>query len=341
MTPIQMFMAAARFEKTEHVPVAGAITEFYMSTITSDLEDMPDSARQIRMLERADELFPGIPIIFVADPTPCLYPALIRNLREAADGGPLSADVFRRTKLPDPDSTPENIARLREIVFISENMPERLKEQYGYCRGLVRFENPFDNLVEVVGSSDWFLKIKSDPDFIEAAMELFTEMSVAGARWLAAKIGAPDRVILAEDFPGMISAAAFSRFVAPFHRRIFDTFPDALKILHNDSRTAHLLDVLPSCGMELFHFGYENDVRQTKKAMSGRVALMGNISPMGVLARGSDEEVRRACVEVLEAGAPGGGFIFATGGEVNPGTDPSRVRLMLDLAKGFHADSII
>jgi hypothetical protein len=88
-------------------------------------------------------------------------------------------------------------------------------------------------------------------------------------------------------------------------------------------------------GHELFHFGYENDVRQTKKAMSGRVALMGNISPMGVLARGSDEEVRRACVEVLEAGAPGGGFIFATGGEVNPGTDPSRVRLMLDLAKGF------
>jgi len=86
----------------------------------------------------------------------------------------------------------------------------------------------------------------------------------------------------------------------------------------------------------LFHFGYENDVRQTKEAMKGRVALMGNISPMGVLARGSDEEVRRACVEVLQAGAPGGGFIFATGGEVNPGTDPARVNLMLHLAKEFN-----
>jgi len=336
-----MFMAAARFEKTEHAPVAGAITEFYMSTITPGLEDMSDPSQQIRMLERADELFPNIPIIFVADPTPSLFPALIRNLSEAADGGPLSADVFRRTKLPDPGSTLENLARMDEISFISEHMPERLKEQYGYCRGLVRFENPFDSLVEVVGSSDWFLKIKSDPGFIEAAMELFTEASVAGAKWLAEKIGAPDRVILAEDFPGMISSAAFSRFVAPFHRRIFDTFPNALKILHNDSRTTHLLDVLPSCGMELFHFGYENDIRQTKEAMKGRVALMGNISPMGVLARGSDEEVRRACLEVLKAGAPGGGFIFATGGEVNPGTDPARVNLMLHLAKMFNADSMI
>jgi len=335
MEPFDAFLAAARFEPVEHVPVAGAVTDFYMKTITPGLDGLEEKEALLRMLEYGARLFPEIPLIFMINPTPALYPELIRRLREAADGGPIRIEHLKETTVPDPETDPVNLLRLEEIRYYIDRIPDALKAKYGYCRRLIRFENPFDTLCAVVGSSDWFAKTALEPEFVEAAMELFTEASVVGARWLAAKIGQPEWVILAEDFPGYVRRESFERFVLPYHRRIFDTFPSALKLLHNDSNTTHILESLPACGMDVFHFGYEVGVAAAKEAMSGRVALMGNLAPMTVLARAPLDEVRATCREILQAGAPGGGFIFATGGEVNPGTDPERVNLMVDCAKEF------
>jgi uroporphyrinogen-III decarboxylase len=335
MTPFERFIAAARFEKVDYVPVAGAITDFYLGTIVTGLENLSARDKQIRMLDRAASLFPEIPIFFMVNPTPAIYPELIRRLREAAGSGPIQIEHIKSVSIPDPETDPVNRERLDEIEYYMKNIPEHIKRDYGNCNGLIRFENPFDTLVEVVGSSEWFLRIAAEPEFVTAAMELFTEASVAGAKWLAGKIGRPTWVFLAEDFPGLIGRASFERFVVPFHRRIFETFPDALKLLHNDSKTAHILDLLPKCGMDVFHFGYEVDVRAAKEAMGGRVALMGNLAPMTVLARAPIKEVRGECEKIIRAGAAGGGFIFATGGEVNPGTDPERVNLMVEYAKEF------
>ncbi|GFP22456.1 hypothetical protein HKBW3S06_01684, partial [Candidatus Hakubella thermalkaliphila] len=87
--------------------------------------------------------------------------------------------------------------------------------------------------------------------------------------------------------------------------------------------------------MDIFHLGYEVNLRLAREKMGKKVALMGNIAPMGVLLRGSDEMVRQVCQEHILIGKEGGGFIFSSGGEVNQGTDPARIRLMVEYAKKF------
>ncbi|MFA6449889.1 MAG: uroporphyrinogen decarboxylase family protein [bacterium] len=335
MGPFERFIAAARFEPVDYVPVAGAVTDFYMNTITPGLDGLSGPDQLIRMMEYGAEIFPEMSLIFMMNPTPAIYPELIRRLRESACGGPIRIEHIRETKIPDPEKDALNLARLAEIQYFIEKLPAGLKTRYGYCDGLIRFENPFDTLCEVVGSSEWFARTATDKEFVEAAMELFTEASVAGARWLAEKIGQPTWTMLAEDFPGFIKRESFERFVVPYHKQIFDTFPNALKLLHNDSNVSHLLDALPASGMDIFHFGYEVDVAAAKKAMGGRVALMGNLAPMTVLARDPLETVRESCRHILEAGKTGGGFVLATGGEVNPGTSPERVNLMVECAKEY------
>ena len=335
MEPIERFFKAARFESVDHVPVAGAITDFYLSEITPGLTGLPEPDRQLRMAGHAAALFPEMPIIFLLNPTPAIYPELERRIREAAGPGPLLAAHFKEVSVPDPAPAPANAARLDELLYSISRLPSALKRRYGYFDRVLRFENPFDTLTALTGSSEWFMKIAVEPAFVEAAMELFTSASVAGAKWLAEKIGEPEFVILAEDFPGYINRAAFERFVVPYHKRIFETFPNALKFLHNDSNTSHLLDLLPKCGMDVFHFGYEVDVAKAKEAMAGRVALMGNLAPLTVLAREPLEVVREHSQRILRAGAPGGGFIFATGGEVNPGTPPELVNMMVEWAREF------
>lgn len=330
-TQFELFLKVARFEPVEPVPVVGAVTSFYMEPVTPGLAGLSDRQKTLRMILRSDELFPGIPMIFLSNPAPALFPSMIRELR--AKGRALEAADFKDLVIPDPKSDPVHALAVEDIRWFSKNIPGELKEEYGYCDGLIRFENPFDTLCAVVGASEWFLKLATDPEFALAAMEVFTEASLRGAQSLAETFGPPRWVMMAEDFPGYVKRADFERFVVPFHRRIFGLFPDAVKLLHNDSNTTHLLDAIPECGADIFHFGPEVDVAAAKSILGRRLALMGNVSPMNILLRGTDEEVRAHIEDVLTKGAPGGGFALSTGGELNPGTDPARMNLMLEMAR--------
>ncbi len=175
----------------------------------------------------------------------------------------------------------------------------------------------------------------TEPEFVHRAMELFTEASIVGARALASVVGPPQWVILAEDMPGLISREHFQEFVLPYHRRIFQTFPEAVKLLHNDANTTHLLDLLPACDMDVFHFGYEVPIELAKEKMGSRVALMGNLAPRQVLWQGDEATVEAEARRIIAAGKTGGGFIFSTGGEVNPGTDPARLNALVRYAQTY------
>ena len=74
--------------------------------------------------------------------------------------------------------------------------------------------------------------------------------------------------------------------------------------------------------------------------MGARVALMGNLAQRQVLWQGDEGMVEAESRRIIEAGKPGGGFIFSTGGEVNPGTDPARLNAMVRYAQtyGQYAD---
>jgi uroporphyrinogen-III decarboxylase len=54
-----------------------------------------------------------------------------------------------------------------------------------------------------------------------------------------------------------------------------------------------------------------------------------------VMLRGGDQQFENECRRIVEAGKPGGGFVFSTGGELSPGTDPQRVRAMARAASQF------
>lgn len=223
---------------------------------------------------------------------------------------------------------------LQIIQWYYENIPPELVERLGYVKGLIRFENPFDRLAQNMGV-EWFKLIYTDPAFVHAAMGLFTEASLVGARSLAEEFGPPLWVMLAEDMPSMLGPEHYLEFVAPYHRRLFEAFPEAVKFMHNDGDAAHLIEVLPECGMDIWHMGPRVPIELAKAKIGARVALMGNLDPLRVMLQGSDEQFAAECRRIIEAGKPGGGFVFSTGGELSPGTDPQRVRAMSWYAEQF------
>jgi len=356
LTPFARFLAAARFQPLDHVAVAGAVTDFYLAPLlglgrfteppAAAGEDAPDPwAARLTMLERGAELFPELPLIFVVNPCSRLFPAMfwqidnrdtyLQTTWQAIPTGRLdSLQTLAHLTIPDPFDCPLNLLALEEAHWFAEHISPELKERFGYCNGLIRFEGPFDSLALNVGT-EWFLKMYTEPEFVHRAMELFTEASIVGAKALASVSGAPQWVILAEDMPGLLRREHFQEFVLPYHRRLFQTFPEAVRLLHNDANTTHLLDLLPACDMDVFHFGYEVPIELAKEKLGSRVALMGNLAPRQVLWQGDEATVEAESRRIIEAGKAGGGFVFSTGGEVNPGTDPARLNALVRYAQTY------
>jgi len=345
-TPFSRFLAAARHEAVDHVPAVGAISEFYLAPLLGIPEpDKPEA--KLEMLLRGAELFPDQPLLFVVTPCAALYLNMLRQIdnRDAYYEHPeetfrvgrlYGARELAQIHIPDPASCPEHQLALQTIQWYYEHVPQELVERFGYVKGLIRFEGPFDCLALNLGLS-WFARIRTDPDFVHAAMTLFTEASLIGARSLAAEFGPPIWVMLTEDLPSMLSVEQYLEFVAPYHRRLLEAFPDALKFMHNDGDAAHLIEALPECGMDILHFGPHIPIESAKAKIGARVALMGNLDPLHIILQGSDAQFEAESRRIIEVGKVGGGFVFSAGGELSPGTDPRRVRAMSRYAREFGA----
>jgi uroporphyrinogen decarboxylase len=342
LTPFARFLAAARSQPVDHVPTIGAVSDFYLAPLFG-IANPDDPEAKLEMLVRGAECFPDQPLLFVINPCAALHLNMLRQVdnRDAYYERPeewlqvgrlYSAKELAQIRIPDPASCPEHLVTLEIIRWYHEHVPTELVERLGYIKGLIRFENPFDRLALNLGT-DWFKCIYTDPGFVHAAMNLFTEASLVGARSLAREFGPPTWVMLAEDMPTMLSPKHYLEFVAPYHRRLFEAFPDAVKFLHNDGDAAHLIDVLPECGMDIWHMGPRVPLELAKSRLGRRVALMGNLDPLHVLLDGSDQLFEAECRALITVGMQGGGFVFSSGGELSPGTDPERLRAMLRYAR--------
>jgi len=323
-TPFSRFLAAARHDPVDHVPTVGAISDFYLAPLFG-ISDPDQPEAKLEMLARGAEWFPNQPLLFMVTPCAALHWDMLRQVDnvdayyEGTEewrrvGRLYSARELGQIRIPDPSSCAEHAAVLHDTQWYHENVPSKLVESFGYVKGLIRFENPFDRLAANLGAG-WFERVYTDPGFVHAAMDLFTEASVVGARSLAKEFGPPVWVMLAEDMPSLLSPEQYLEFVAPYHRRLFQAFPDAVKFLHNDGDAAHLIEVLPECGMDILHFGPRVPIELAKAKVGAAVALMGNLDPMRVMLQGSDEQFDAECRRIILVGKDGGGFVFSTGGE--------------------------
>lgn len=75
------------------------------------------------------------------------------------------------------------------------------------------------------------------------------------------------------------------------------------------------------------------DMAKAKDIFRGNACIAGNL-PVSVLCTGTAAEVKEACRKLIEACAPGGGYILTAGAGVNEG-NPENFRAMMEAAKEY------
>jgi hypothetical protein len=138
----------------------------------------------------------------------------------------------------------------------------------------------------------------------------------------------------------MFSPAMFDEFVFPRLKQITDLCHQygVPFVKHTDGNVNSLLDGMVAAGVDGFQAIEPRagmDIGQLKRDYGDQLTLIGNVDCSTVLVDGPEAAVREQTRAVIEAAAPGGGFLLSTSNSVHPGVQPAHYLAMLEAAREF------
>lgn len=132
----------------------------------------------------------------------------------------------------------------------------------------------------------------------------------------------------------------FRTFVQPYEKRVIDAIRDAGKysIYHNCGFARSLYQNYRELGMTLWETlsappRGDNDLANAKAILGGEICLLGNLDQVEFLKRATPAEVAARTRATVEAGKPGGRYIFSTSDYLEINTPRENVVAMIEAAK--------
>ncbi len=329
MNPWEQFAAVARGRKADRVPVALIVDSPWLPGYTGmdTLDYFLRQGRWLRvnraLLERFPDVawIPGFWVEYGMAAEPSAFGARVAWTHdsppsiEAAPGG-LAALV----NLDPPDPQVHGLMPLvlqRYVDAEKRLLPEGINIKMVAARG------PMAVGGWVLGVSDFLLSLMTEPEMAHRFLDLVTTTLIAWLRAQLSALSAPEGILLLDDIVGMISPQTFEEFARPYLARIFAAFPNLIRVYHNDTPCPRLLDNLATLDMHVFNFSHKMDIALVQSKMPN-IALMGNVPPLDVMARGTPEETEAWARECI-AKTGGERLILSAGGGVSPGTPASAV----------------
>ena len=110
---------------------------------------------------------------------------------------------------------------------------------------------------------------------------------------------------------------------------------DAPIFFHMCGYTVNTLKLLPDIGIQCFSCDFKTDLASARESAGKRMAIMGNVNPVGKLMTGTPEDVREEVYEGIRKCGMEGGYIVSTGCEVPRDTPDENVIMMGQAARDF------
>jgi uroporphyrinogen decarboxylase len=221
---------------------------------------------------------------------------------------------------------------LQQYRYYWKHLDRKYIEGYGYLEGFAFAMGPVETAALVVGYENFLLGLHDFPEQIHRLLERVTAFTI---RWLRAQEqvnGRLKRIYLFDHTPARVGPQHFEEFVFPYLARVCAEFSSALKIFHICERNIrHVLPRLADLGIQVLYFAA--DISEVKKAVGGRVCLMGNLNPIELILRGTPEQVRAEGRRCMEMGRrDGGAYLLAPSGAFIPGTPAANIQAITEAA---------
>lgn len=339
MSPWERFVVVARGGHADRVPVALIVDSpwlpGYAGIDTLDYFLRPDEWLRVNLelRDRFPEVtwIPGFWVEYGMAVEPSAFGArVIWHHDQPPSIEPVKGGLAVLAEMDPPDPGRHGLMPLvlhRYADAERRLLPDGVKVQVVAARG------PFAVAAWLLGVSELLIALKVEPGASGRLLDTLTETTIA---WLRAQLNvlrAPEGILLLDDIAGMLSPMMFEQLARPRLSRIFREFGGLIKIFHNDTPCAHLAGPMAALGFDVFNFSHTMDIADLQAKMPG-IALMGNVAPLEVMARGTPAEVAawaHECVRKTE----GRGLLLSAGGGVSPGTPPEAIDALVQAAEGW------
>jgi uroporphyrinogen-III decarboxylase len=135
---------------------------------------------------------------------------------------------------------------------------------------------------------------------------------------------------------GFMSGRQFETFYWPTLRKIILALDNEgiLSVLFAEGSYNQRLEVVSDLPKGAVAWWFDQtDIVRAKKVLGDRCCLMGN-APTSLLMTGSPRDVKEHCRKLIEACAPGGGYVLAGGANIDEG-NPENLRAMMAAVKEY------
>jgi uroporphyrinogen decarboxylase len=206
-----------------------------------------------------------------------------------------AADLSRITK-PDPGSQGRYPLMLEALRLVIEKLGKEIFivacfDQY-----------PFSLAAQLLGIHEAMLKLHDDRALVEGVMERCLDYGLAYGRAMA-EAGA-DMLSGGDSPAGLIGPALYRELALPYEKRLISGLKAATGkpvSLHICGDSTPILKDMAGSGADVLEIDHFVDIAEACRIAGPGVALWGNLDPVGLLSRGTAEQVKDASFRLLES----------------------------------------
>jgi uroporphyrinogen decarboxylase len=288
-------------------------------------------AAQQKLIDRFPKaaLWPGLWADFGAFGEPSAFGCRVRW--PEGQGMPSAQPVITgpedmdRLRPMDPEKDGLLPLALDHLHYMVDHADPRYLQKYGYLDGVGISFGPGELAAVLMGHENFFLSLFEQGPRLHRMLSVVTDSVIAWLRAQERVTGTLRRLALPDHLAGQLSREQFEEFDLPYLRRVIQAFPRALVLYHNEYPVPYP-EALADLGAHVFHFGGE--LGPVRRALGGRMTLMGNLEPVELLRKAPPEEIRRRSLELLQEAAGPRGFLLSAGGGLAPDTPAAALEAM-------------
>ncbi len=124
----------------------------------------------------------------------------------------------------------------------------------GHVIKMVAARGPLTIAAHLMGVSEFLLAMKLDPKRTHQFLQTTTTLTRTWLEAQAETLSAVEGILVLDDLAGFMSARDYREFGHPYLKTVFDAFPGAVKVFHNDTDNPVSYPFLRELGIHIFNF---------------------------------------------------------------------------------------
>jgi uroporphyrinogen decarboxylase len=332
MTSFQRLSAVLRMEVPDRVPVVLVSTTHGAREVGLSLPEYFSRPRnvaegQLRFAQRVGHDNVGAYYYAVREAEAFGAEAIIREEGPPNMGPPVlrSQAAIDTLEGPDPLTSPP----LRAVLESTELLAQKAKGRWLVLGHVV---GPCSLPILLMGEGPWLeLLLFGSSSRRQRLLRITSRFCVAWANALLA--AGADVIVVAEPMASstMLTREQATRLVLPVVRRAVRGIRGPV-ILWSIGAIHGVADLVPGLGVRAVSTDPGDDLREVKRAVAGRVAVLGGLNDLAMLTW-TPAKAEAAARRALAEAAPGGGFILSHQNEIPTGVGHELLARIVEAAR--------